>query len=62
MNAEKERFRLVAQNRKARHEYSILETLEAGLSLTGTEVKAARGGNVQLKDSYVEFYDKAEST
>ncbi len=50
-------YRPLASNRKARHEYSILETLEAGLSLHGTEVKAARGGNVQLKDSYVEFRD-----
>jgi SsrA-binding protein len=49
--------RPLASNRKARHDYTILETVEAGISLTGTEVKAARGGNVQLKDSYVEFRD-----
>lgn len=44
----------LAENRKARHDYEILETLEAGLVLSGTEVKAAREGKVQLRDSYVE--------
>jgi SsrA-binding protein len=47
--------RLLASNRRARHEYHILETLEAGLALVGTEVKAARTGSVQLKDGFVEF-------
>ncbi|MEO8502887.1 MAG: SsrA-binding protein SmpB [Acidobacteriota bacterium] len=47
--------RLLASNRRARHDYHILETHEAGLSLWGTEVKSVRGGKVQLKDSYVEF-------
>jgi SsrA-binding protein len=47
----------LASNRKARHDYEILETLEAGLQLAGTEVKAARQGRVQLKDSYVELRD-----
>ncbi len=46
--------RLLASNRKARHDYDILETFEAGVELKGTEVKAARAGRVQLKDSYVE--------
>jgi len=46
--------KLLASNRKARHDYDILETFEAGLQLKGTEVKAARAGRVQLKDSYVE--------
>lgn len=50
-------LRPLASNRKARHEYTILDTVEAGISLQGTEVKAARGGNIQLKDSYVEFRD-----
>lgn len=44
----------LASNRRARHDYTILETFEAGLDLKGTEVKAARAGKVQLKDSYVE--------
>jgi SsrA-binding protein len=46
--------RLLAQNRRARHDYEILETMEAGIALSGTEVKAARTGKVQLKDSFVE--------
>jgi len=45
----------LAANRRARHEYHLLDHLEAGLVLTGTEVKAARLGNVQLKESHVEF-------
>jgi SsrA-binding protein len=49
--------RVLAQNRRVRHEYHVLETVEAGLALVGTEVKAAREGKVQLKDSYVEFRD-----
>jgi SsrA-binding protein len=42
----------VAENRKAFHDYHILETFEAGVALLGTEVKAIRGGNVNLRDSY----------
>jgi SsrA-binding protein len=49
--------KVLARNRKARHDYHILETFEAGLALTGTEVKSAREGKVQLKDSYVEVRD-----
>jgi SsrA-binding protein len=45
--------RVVATNRRARHEYEILETLEAGLVLRGTEVKSLRNGQVNFKDSYV---------
>lgn len=44
--------RVVATNRRARHEYQILETLEAGLVLHGTEVKSLRAGQVNFKDSY----------
>lgn len=47
--------RVLAVNRRARYEYDVIETVEAGLKLLGTEVKAAREGNIQLKDSYVEF-------
>jgi SsrA-binding protein len=47
--------RELASNRRARHDYEILETVEAGLRLSGTEVKAARNGKVQLKDSFVEI-------
>jgi SsrA-binding protein len=44
--------RVIAENRKARHDYHILETWEAGLALLGTEVKAIREGRVNLRDSY----------
>lgn len=47
----------LARNRRARHDYEILETLEAGIALTGTEVKSARDGRIQLKDGYVEVAD-----
>jgi len=46
--------KVLARNRKARHDYHTLETFEAGMELTGTEVKSARAGKIQLKDSYVE--------
>ena len=44
--------RTVATNRRARHEYEILETVEAGLVLRGTEVKSLRAGQVTFKDAY----------
>lgn len=43
----------IAENRKARHDYFILDTMEAGLALRGTEVKSMRAGRVNLKDSYI---------
>ncbi len=46
--------RVFAENRKARFDYEILETFEAGIQLKGTEVKSIRMGKVSLKDSYVE--------
>ncbi len=42
----------VALNRRARHEYTIDETFEAGIVLTGTEIKSVRGGKVSLADAY----------
>jgi SsrA-binding protein len=45
--------KVLARNKRARYDYEILETFEAGMVLTGTEVKSAREGRVQLKDSYV---------
>ncbi|UFJ39943.1 SsrA-binding protein SmpB [Brevibacillus humidisoli] len=42
----------VAQNRKARHDYHIEDVYEAGIALTGTEIKSVRAGRVQLKDSF----------
>lgn len=47
--------RLIAENRKARFDYEILQTFEAGLVLMGSEVKSIRDGQVQLKDSYISF-------
>jgi SsrA-binding protein len=46
-------MKIIAQNRKAFHDYAIEETAEAGILLTGTEVKSLREGKVNLKDSYV---------
>lgn len=45
--------RTVATNRKARHDYFIEETYEAGIALTGTEIKSVRAGRVNLQDGYV---------
>lgn len=49
--------KLVAQNRKARHDYFLEEFYEAGIVLVGTEIKAIRKGSVQLKDSYISFVE-----
>jgi SsrA-binding protein len=49
--------RPVAQNRRARHDYDILETVEAGIVLAGSEVKALRDGKAQLRDSYARVQD-----
>src|SRR5271163_4373850 len=48
---------LVAQNRRARHDYDILETYEAGIVLVGSEVKSFREGKVQLRDSFAKVQD-----
>lgn len=45
------------ENRRARHEYHILESVEAGLVLTGTEVKSVRAGGVSLSEAYARFRD-----
>jgi SsrA-binding protein len=50
-------MQIVCQNRKAYHDYSIEETIEAGMSLLGTEVKSLREGRANLKDSYVLIKD-----
>ncbi len=52
--AERER-KVLAKNRKARHDYHLLETEEAGIELLGTEVKAVRAGRVNLKEAHVHF-------
>ena len=46
--------KIIADNRKARHDYFVIETYEAGIELFGTEVKSLRAGTVNLKDSYCE--------
>lgn len=51
--------KLITENRKARHDYHILETWEAGVALLGTEVKAIREGRVNLRDSFARI-DKGE--
>ena len=47
----------IAQHRRARHEYFVLESFEAGIELAGTEVKSLREGRVNLKDSYCQIKD-----
>lgn len=49
--------KLIAQNRKARHDYDILATYEAGIVLHGTEVKSLRDGRANLKDSYAAVHE-----
>ena len=48
-------MKIIAENRKARHDYIIEESFETGIVLTGTEVKSMRGGRINLKDSYVQI-------
>ena len=48
--------KVLAQNKKANHDYFIEETIEAGMVLTGTEINSVRASKVQLKDSYVRVY------
>jgi len=50
-------IKLIADNRQAGHNYFLLDRWEAGVVLSGTEVKAARGGKVQLKDAFAEVRD-----
>jgi SsrA-binding protein len=49
--------KLIAENRQARHEYQLLERLEAGIVLTGTEVKSLREGRASLRRSYADIRD-----
>ncbi|MBR7116139.1 MAG: SsrA-binding protein SmpB [Clostridia bacterium] len=55
MAEDKKGTKLIADNRKARHDYFVIETYEAGIELFGTEVKSIRAGGVNLKDSYCEI-------
>jgi SsrA-binding protein len=51
--------KLIASNRRARHDYNVLDTVEAGLVLNGSEVKSLRLGNVQVADAFAR-YDRGE--
>ena len=55
--AEKPATKLIAQNRKARYDYLVEDTVEAGVALVGTEVKSCREGKVNLVDSYAAIRD-----
>jgi len=50
-------FKTIAQNKKARHDYFVKESYEAGIELVGTEVKSLRQGSVNLKDSWCDIKD-----
>ena len=49
-------IKLIASNKKARHDYEILEKFEAGMVLQGSEVKSLREGNGNVKESYIKFF------
>ena len=49
--------KIITLNRQARHEYFVIETLETGIELVGTEVKSLRAGTVNLKDAWVDVED-----
>ena len=55
-----ENLKTISENRQVRHEYFIIESLEAGIELTGTEVKSIRQGGVNLRDSWIEI-EKGEA-
>ena len=49
--------RLVAQNRRARFDYEVIESLEAGIALTGTEIKSVRAGRVSLQEAFARIHE-----
>ena len=55
--AKTDAIKIISLNRKAKFNYQLMETLEAGLSLLGSEIKSARTGNAQLRDAFVEPID-----
>ena len=57
MSSKEKGFKNIADNRKARHDYFVLETFECGIELVGTEVKSIRNGGVNLKDSWCSIED-----
>ncbi|MFR7845034.1 MAG: SsrA-binding protein, partial [Thomasclavelia spiroformis] len=50
-------MKIISNNKKAYHDYFILDTYEAGIELKGTEIKSVRLGNVNLKDAFVRIKD-----
>lgn len=57
MAEEKSGKKIIAQNREARHEYFVMEALETGIELVGTEVKSLRTGGANLKDAWADIDD-----
>ncbi|HHX59906.1 MAG TPA: SsrA-binding protein SmpB [Epulopiscium sp.] len=57
MAKDEERFKLIAQNKKAYHDYFIEESYEAGIVLVGTEVKSIRAGSANIKESFIRIDD-----
>lgn len=55
-----QKIKIIAENRKARHDFTIHETFEVGIALTGTEVKSLRAGKANMKDSYAQVTRTAE--
>jgi SsrA-binding protein len=51
-------IKMIARNKKARHEYEILDTYEAGMSLLGSEVKSLRAGQATIKEAFVQFKER----
>ena len=51
----KQKGQVIAQNRKARHDYHVLEAIEAGIVLKGTEIKSVRNGQISLQDGFAGF-------
>ena len=56
----KDSIKLIANNKKAYHDYFILNTYEAGVELKGTEIKSVRLGNVNLKDAFVRIKESLD--
>ncbi|MGQ9518344.1 MAG: SsrA-binding protein SmpB [Anaerolineae bacterium] len=57
MAKDKSEVRVIATNRKAYHDYHLEQTFEAGIALTGSEIKSVRAGRVNLRDSFVQIRD-----
>ena len=57
VDREHDNERLIAQNRKARHEYTVIETLECGIVLVGSEVKSLRKGTLSIEEAYGRIKD-----